>query len=266
VRRFSADYLESTRRGMWADSREALAELRLADCERVLDVGCGTGELAAVLREESDGLVVGLDRDPELLRRVDGPAVRGDALSLPFPDDAFDCVVCQALLINLPDPGAAVSEFARVAGERVAAVEPDNSAVTVESSVEREPALARRARELYLRGVETDVALGADAADLFREAGLSDVSTRRYDHERVVEPPYGEAEMAAVGRKATGEGLASDRETMLAGEATAEQLDALREAWREMGREAVEQAQDGEYRRREVVPFFVTVGRVRADG
>ncbi|MFB6172830.1 MAG: class I SAM-dependent methyltransferase [Haloarculaceae archaeon] len=250
---------------MWEDSREALADLRVADCDRVLDVGCGTGELSRVLAEETDGAVVGLDRDRSLLARAPVPTVQGDALSLPFPDDSVDCVVCQALLINLPDPGAAVREFARVATDRVAAIEPDNSAVSVTSTVAAEAPLARRARALYLTGVETDVDLGADAAGLFREAGLTDVRTRRYDHERTVAPPYSAAAVEAARRKATGAGIESDRETLLAGAATPADLDALRESWREMGREAVEQMQAGDYRRREVVPFFVTVGAVGGD-
>lgn len=250
---------------MWEDSREALADLRLPDCERVLDVGCGTGELSRVLAAETDGLVVGVDRDRHLLARTPVPAVQGDALSLPFPDDSFDCVVCQALLINLPDPGVAVREFSRVARDRVAAIEPNNGEVTVESTVAGEASLARRARELYLAGVGTNVALGANAVDLFRETGLVNVGTRQYDHEQVVEPPYDEESVAAVGRKATGAGIESDRETMLAGDATPAELDDLREAWREMGREAVVQMQAGEYRRREVVPFYVSVGEVTPD-
>jgi SAM-dependent methyltransferase len=261
VRQFSADYLAATRRGMWADSRDALGALRLGDADRVLDVGCGTGELTAVLREECPGTVVGVDRDPELLARVPPPVVRGDALSLPFPDDSLDLVVCQALLVNLPDPSAAVREFARVARERVAAIEPDNSAVEVFSTVDSEPRLARRARELYLAGVDTDAALGADADGLFRDAGLADVRTRRYDHERAIEPPYGEADVRATRRRATGAGLESDRETMLAA-ATPEEVDDLRAAWRAMGREAAAQLRAGEYRRREVVPFYVTSGVV----
>jgi cyclopropane fatty-acyl-phospholipid synthase-like methyltransferase len=67
VRQFSADYLDRTRRGMWADSRAALADLSLSDRERVLDVGCGTGELTAVLVEETDATVVGVDADTGLL-------------------------------------------------------------------------------------------------------------------------------------------------------------------------------------------------------
>jgi len=247
---------------MWADSREALGDLALEECDRVLDVGCGTGELTRVLREESDGDVVGLDADADLLASVPGPNVRGDATRLPFADDSFDLVVCQALLINLPDPVAAVREFARVASQRVAAVEPNNGAVTVESTVDSEPRLARRARGRFLDGVDTDVELGADAADAFETAGLDVVSTRRYDQELTVEPPYGERAVRAARRKATGAGLATDRETILDGDTTPEEYDALREQWREMGRVVVAQMQTDDYERRETVPFFVTVGRV----
>lgn len=247
---------------MWDDSRDALAPLDLGTRSQVLDVGCGTGELTRVLREETPGRVVGLDADRTLLAHADPPVVQGNALELPFPDDTFDLVVCQALLVNLPDPEAAVAEFRRVSSDLVAAVEPDNAAVSITSTADPEAHLAERARELYLAGSETDAALGADAASVFEAADLSGVSTRRYDHERRTDPPYTEPAVEAARRKATGEGLASDRETMLAGNVTPEDLDDLREDWRAMGREVIEQMQSGEYHRREVVPFYVTVGRV----
>nr|WP_227739052.1 class I SAM-dependent methyltransferase [Halorientalis pallida] len=247
---------------MWADSREALADLDLPARDRVLDVGCGTGELTRVLREESPAEVVGLDADRGLLASVDPPRLQADALSLPVADDSFDLVVCQALLVNLPDPAAAVAEFARVSSELVAAIEPNNAAVSVTSSADPEAQLARRARELYLQGVSTDATLGADAAGVFEETGLTDMTTTRYDHERRIEPPYSEHAVEAARRKASGEGLAVDRETMLAGDATPEAVDDLREAWRAMGRDVVVQMQADEYHRREVVPFFVTAGHV----
>ncbi|MFB6087719.1 MAG: class I SAM-dependent methyltransferase [Haloarculaceae archaeon] len=263
MRRFDADYLETTRRGMWAD-RSALAALDLGDRERILDVGCGTGELSRVLAAESSARVVGLDRDPALLARAREavPAVRGDAYALPVRDGAFDLVTCQALLINLPDPERAVREFARASSELVAAVEPNNAAVTVESTVDAESGLARRARERFLDGVETDVTLGADVREVFEDAGLEVVSTTRYDHVRRVEPPYSESAVEAARRKLTGESLASDRETILSGETTEREYDELREEWRSMGRSVVEQMGDGDYERTETVPFFVTVGRV----
>ena len=264
VRRFDAEYLEATRRGMWADSRTALTDLDLERRERVLDVGCGTGELTRVLREESDTEVVGADVDLALLSaaRAVAPVVRADATDLPLRDGAFDLVVCQALLVNLPDPVAAVREFARVSSGLVAAVEPDNSAVEVDSTVDREASLARRARERFLDGVETDVALGADVADVFEDAELEVVSTRRYDHQRTTEPPYSEAAVEAARRKVTGDGLADDRETMLAGDTSEEAYEKLWSDWRSMGREVVDQMGEREYERRERVPFFVTVGRV----
>lgn len=264
MREFSAEYLDATRRGMWDDSRAALEPLELGSADRVLDVGAGTGALTRVLREQSAGEVVAVDVDATLLRQVDSPRVRGAATQLPFPDDSVDVVVCQALLVNLPLPAVAVREFARVSRGRVAAIEPDNSAVTIESTVEAEAPLARRARDRYLAGVETDATLGA-ARDLFRDAGLTGVTVGRYDHQRTVEPPYDAHDVEAARRKASGEGLDSDRETILAGGVTAEEFERLREEWRAMGRTVVEQMQNDAYRQREVVPFYVTVGRVPVD-
>lgn len=265
MREFSESYLRDTRAGMWDDSRQALAALDLQDCDSILDVGCGTGELSRVIAEESGVEVLGLDADTALLdaAREHATPVAGDATRLPFADDAVDLAICQALLINLPDPNGAIEEFARVASERVAAVEPDNGAVTVESSVDAEPRLAARAREAYLDGVGTDVTLGGNPTDaLFEQAGLDGVTTTRYDHERIVTPPYSQADLDAAKRKATGDGLAADRAEMQAGGLTDKGYDTLRAAWREMGRDVIEQMQTGEYSRREVVPFFVTTGVV----
>lgn len=262
MRRFDAGYLEETRRGMWDDVTE-LADLELASRERIVDVGCGSGELTRVLVRESDAEVVGIDADLDLLAvaHEHAPMAAGDATRLPLRDDAVDLVVCQALLINLPEPREAVEEFARVSSDLVCAIEPDNGEVEVESTVEREPRLERRVRARYIEGVGTDVTLGADVGDLFEEAGLSDVRTRRYDHEKRVEAPYDEAALRAARRKATGAGVESDRET-LAESLTAEEFDSLRAEWRRMGREAIDQMQAGEYERTETVPFYVTVGRV----
>ncbi|MFB1065757.1 class I SAM-dependent methyltransferase [Natrinema sp. H-ect4] len=264
MREFSESYLSRTREGMWADSRDALEPLALDSRDRVLDVGCGTGELSRVLATESPGEVIGCDADSDLLAVASEhvPTVAGDAVQLPFPDDTFDLVVCQALLINLPDPAAALEEFVRVSTDLVAAVEPDNAAVEIDSSVDAEGRLERRARRAYLEGVDTDVALGAGARDAFETAGLEVLETRRYDHVRTVEPPYSDGALMAARRKATGDGLADDRETILSGAVTESEYDDLRSSWREMGRTVVEQMGAKEYRRAETVPFFVTVGRV----
>ena len=266
MREVSAEYLEHTRRGMWEDSRTALGALDLDSRSRVLDVGCGTGEFTRVLESETDGEVVGIDADPDLLavaREAGSQVVAGDALRLPFPDGSFDLVVCQALLINLPDPGRAVAEFARVSSDLVAAVEPDNAGVSVESSADAESALERRVRDAYLSGVETDVTLGGPGTRrVFEDEGLTGVTTARYPFEKVIDSPYSAAALLDARRKASGEGLAEYRETLLAGDVSLEEYESLRADWRAMGRDVIAQMQTGAYRRTEVVPFYVTVGRV----
>jgi len=279
VRRFSAEYLEHTRRGMWDDSREALADLELPARRRVLDIGCGTGELTRVLATDApaDATVIGVDADRDLLAVARGTAesetadrepvdatptyLAGDATRLPIADDTVDLAVCQALLINLPDPSAAVGEFTRVSSDLVAAIEPDNADVTVASTVPAEERLEREAREAYVDGVGTDVALGDRVRDAFVEAGLRDVRTRRYVHEKRTAPPYADVALTSAARKASGAGLADHREELVA--ATSKRAyDDLRGRWREMGRAVVDAMRAGEYERVERVPFDVTVGRV----
>ncbi|ELZ59368.1 MULTISPECIES: class I SAM-dependent methyltransferase [Halorubrum] len=279
MRRFSAEYLEHTRRGMWEDGRDALTDLELSSRERVLDVGCGTGELTRVLAAEATGdgggateagsgaTVIGVDADRDLLsvaREESGGRIEyaaGDATRLPVGDGAVDLAVCQALLINLPDPTAGVRELARASSDLVAAVEPDNADVRVASTVDAEERLEREAREAYVAGVDTDVALGDRVREAFDEVGLTDVRTRRYVHEKRTEPPYAEAALRSAARKASGAGLADHRDELVS--ATSEAAyDDLRGRWREMGREVVAAIGSGEYERVEYVPFDVTVGRV----
>lgn len=262
VRRFSAAYLRDTRRGLW-DDRSALAPLSLGERERILDVGSGTGELTRVLAEESPATIVAIDADRSLLEHAaNGERFQGDATRLPFADDAFDLVVCQALLINLPDPTMAVREFARVSSDVVAAIEPDNSRVTIDSSVPAESRLARRARSAYIEGVETDVTLGPAVADRFRPVGLREVQSTRHVLSRRVSPPYSDAALESAKRKALGTRIDQQRATLRAGGLSAAELDDFRSDWREMGRDVVDQMADGEYERESAVPFFVTVGRV----
>jgi SAM-dependent methyltransferase len=246
---------------MWSN-RGALEPARLGELSSVLDVGCGNGEFTRVLAEESDADVVGYDSDRSHLRELRDslgvPTVAGDAYALPFTDDSFEAVVCQALLVNLCEPRRAVEEMARVASERVVCVEPDNSAVRVESSVGGEAELACRSRRRYLAGTSTDPALGEDAAELLRDGGLCDVTVTRHEQELLVEPPYEKSDVKAVRRKASGESFRGRRNEMKGDDET---LDALRDRWREIGREAALQVVQGDYVRREKVPFYVVVGK-----
>jgi len=98
-------------RGMYADRERPgwEGELRLLEGviqdlppTRTLDVACGTGFLTRHLR----GDVVGLDASESMLEIARGQAPQarfehGDALSLPFEDDAFDRVFASYFYCHL---------------------------------------------------------------------------------------------------------------------------------------------------------------------
>ncbi len=87
---------------------------------RVLDVACGSGKLTVELQRLAGGsLVLGLDFSAQMLRIAARSApgslyVRGDGLSLPFPDGAFDAVTVAFGLRNFADPERGLCEMRRV--------------------------------------------------------------------------------------------------------------------------------------------------------
>lgn len=87
---------------------------------RALDVACGSGRLTLELRRRAPGgVVVGLDFSSGMLQvaaeHARGPHyVRGDGLSLPFPDGVFDAVTVAFGLRNFADPEQGLREMGRV--------------------------------------------------------------------------------------------------------------------------------------------------------
>lgn len=90
----------------------------LPDGCRLLDVGCGSGEVANLIQaQRADITVVGVD----VLVRSDAaiPVTRFDGLVLPFPDDAFDIVSLVDVLHHAYDPEQLLAEAKRVARQGV---------------------------------------------------------------------------------------------------------------------------------------------------
>jgi SAM-dependent methyltransferase len=97
---------------------------------KVIDVGCGAGRHAfEAYRRGAE--VVAFDRDASELRSVDtilhamaetgeappaasAKVVLGDALSLPYADETFDCVIASEILEHIPQDDAAIAELIRV--------------------------------------------------------------------------------------------------------------------------------------------------------
>src|SRR4051794_36812228 len=97
-----------------------LSELRRHPARRILDVGCGTGDLTARLHGElRPELVAGCDFSAGMLGQARARTgavdwLRGDALRLPFRDSRFEAIVSTEAFHWFPDPVAALREFHRV--------------------------------------------------------------------------------------------------------------------------------------------------------
>ncbi|MEI2299667.1 class I SAM-dependent methyltransferase [Ensifer sp. MJa1] len=104
----------------------------LADGERVLDVGCGTGSLTFALPRAADlGEIVAIDFSPVFVEATikgsTDPRIKvqqADACALPFADASFDRALAMLVLHFVPEAGKAVAEMRRVTrpGGVVAAV------------------------------------------------------------------------------------------------------------------------------------------------
>lgn len=109
--------------GLAAVHREMIALARLRGGRRVLDVGCGTGNLLrATGKRHPDVELAGVDPDLKMLARAErktrraGVKVRldrGFAQELAFPGDSFD-VVFSSLMLHHLDPAAKDEMLAEV--------------------------------------------------------------------------------------------------------------------------------------------------------
>ena len=123
-RRAAAFTGATTERDVRVSVVEAVAESNPA---RVLEVGCGWGELAEWIGRDTGADVVATDLSPHMVslacdRGVD--AHIADVQDLPFEDGEFDVAVAAWMLYHVPDLDRGVAELARVlrSGGRLVAV------------------------------------------------------------------------------------------------------------------------------------------------
>ena len=100
--------------------QRTLAHVNLQPGDRLLDVGCGTGELlAAIASQDSGAALMGLDPSPAMLAvaraKVPGATfIEGTAESIPAESSSVDWLVTTSAFHYVQDPLAARREFRRV--------------------------------------------------------------------------------------------------------------------------------------------------------
>jgi ubiquinone/menaquinone biosynthesis C-methylase UbiE len=80
-----------------------------SNCDKVLEIGCGTGEFSRRLAERSKH-VLAIDLSPEMIRRARERSMNFknidfqvlDAVAQDFPDEEFDCIATIATMHHLP--------------------------------------------------------------------------------------------------------------------------------------------------------------------
>ncbi len=162
----------------------------------ILDLACGTGELALAIAEKEGVEVTGLDLSEGMLevarRRTEGHSItliHGDAQELPLPEASFDATTIAFGIRNVPDVPAALAEMHRVLrpGGRTLILEfslPANRLVRAFHCFYLRHILPRvggwisgdREAYRYLNTTIESFPYGEDFLSLVREAGFSECS------------------------------------------------------------------------------------------
>ena len=171
------------------ESSALLDRVGLRPGDRAIDLGCGPRGVIDLLaaRVSPGGSVVGLDADPvhvsmacELVRNrglSDVEIVSGDARHTGLESGSFDLAHARTLLVTVPDPAEVLGEMARLTrpGGWVVGLEPDTGAAICYPP---HPAFDRLCEIFTVAFIRNgaDLHIGRRMAELYRHAGLEDVS------------------------------------------------------------------------------------------
>lgn len=191
---------------------------RLGEASSLADIGCGRCHWSRLLYPylRAPARLAAVDREPQWVAEAEQyfrrafPGVRpdllsfvqGDATAIPLPDNSFDVVTCQTVLMHLPRPADALREMLRILrpGGLLLCVEPNNlwscmyfSSLSASEPVEQ---IVRRF-EFWLRSQRGKIAAGHgdhSIGDLlpgmFSKAGVTDIAVHLSDRAISLFPHY----------------------------------------------------------------------------
>ncbi len=173
---------------IWPQEQPLFERYRLPRDARVLDAGCGTGEISARLADMyPDASVLGVDIIDDHLRRARARCARfGDRVrfehrsifELELPDRAFDLVVCRHVLQAIPHTQRALEELVRVArrGGWIHLIAEDYMMIHFEPRRLDPDELWTVSAPRFGEALGTDLRIGRNAYRMLRGLGLSPIT------------------------------------------------------------------------------------------
>jgi SAM-dependent methyltransferase len=195
--------------GSWWTSYEAIVAAGDLRGRRVLDVGCGTGQLARALADREVARVWGVDASPQMaeVARRNGVNIKvATAERLPFKDGWFERVVSR-MAVHLFDRPRAFAELRRVLAADglgvIATMDPTWFerhwllpwfAEAIERDTERFPSTEVLERELRAAGFGVEVRRLEHDASVTRDKALARIRGRAYStFDLISDEAYAEA-------------------------------------------------------------------------
>jgi SAM-dependent methyltransferase len=172
---------------IWPQEAPLFDRYGLPAAARILDVGCGTGEISSRLAERfPNAEVLGIDI---LLSHIElarerytrlAPRLRfeqGDAFRLPLPDRHFDLAVCRHVLQSVPFPERVIAELVRVTrpGGRLHLLLEDYGMIFSHPTRLDMGAFWREVITRFGGANHTDLSIGRRGWTLCQEQGLLDI-------------------------------------------------------------------------------------------
>ncbi len=106
-------------------NRRLIECVRLANPKTILDAGCGEGfTLTQLTKAGIKATMSGIDYSEEAIALAEKTAptlriAKASIYSLPFPESAFDLVICSEVLEHLEHPEKAIAEIRRVSKKHI---------------------------------------------------------------------------------------------------------------------------------------------------